>query len=117
MDDRFGYTNSRIFGTRIGASGVLDPAGIEIGRLASSAAWNAPSIASLSNQYLVAWVGGRDENGQTDIVAARLNFSGEHIGETFLVSTVVSNAAPPTATATACRTIAINARILRPIRS
>jgi hypothetical protein len=95
MDDRFGYTNSRIFGTRIGANGVSDPAGIEIGRLASSAAWNAPSIASLSNQYLVAWVGGRDENGQTDIVAVRLTLNGEHVGETFLVSTVVSNA-PPT---------------------
>ncbi|HWI58907.1 MAG TPA: immunoglobulin domain-containing protein, partial [Bacillota bacterium] len=90
LDDRNGPTNSLVCATRIGTTGVLDPAGIPVGRSVSSSSLNLPAAASLNGQYLVVWVGGpANTYGATDICAARLRADGTLLDtNSLLISTI-----------------------------
>ena len=90
IDDRDGWTDRKIFATRIGDNGVLDSNGFQIGSGPASEGWNAVSVGALNGQYLAAWARGFNSDfGQKDIVAVRVTPEGTVLDSTaFLVSTV-----------------------------
>ncbi len=61
-----------VYGARIGATAVLDPAGVAISRAASSQ--GAPAVAGDGTRFLVAW--GDSRNGTADVYGARVGADG-----------------------------------------
>ena len=61
-----------VYGARIGATAVLDPAGIAISRASSSQ--GAPAVAGDGTRFLVAW--GDSRNGTADVYGARVDAGG-----------------------------------------
>ncbi|HWQ90689.1 MAG TPA: hypothetical protein VN673_03375 [Clostridia bacterium] len=77
MDDRAGPGVVKVWGARIGPSGVVASNGLEIATMAAPRFWNAPAVASLQGDYLVAWVGPQaGDPSLTDIFATRVSHDG-----------------------------------------
>lgn len=72
-----GTGGAMVRGSRLTSSGVWTPGGFEIAAMADVQAANAPAVASLGGDYLVAWVGrGAGDAEGTDVYATRVSGGG-----------------------------------------